>query len=103
MATELLTMNSVPRSDWHDLPPIISETLVTKFVYWNQDLQTGMRYRAEIYTLLKSFSINERLRACDVACQYTSKGIEVCITASKTSYSIWLNLRLIGDFQYSPD
>lgn len=96
MTLSLPLMNSAPQSDWRDLPPIVSEALVSKFVYWNQQLQSGMRYGSNIYTLLDSYPITERLKACDVACKYTAQGIEVCITASNTMYSVWLNLRSLS-------
>ncbi|NJO78693.1 MAG: hypothetical protein HC827_09285 [Cyanobacteria bacterium RM1_2_2] len=86
-------MNSVSNSGWRALPPIVNEVLVHKFTYWNQHLRFGMRYGRELYTLLGSYPIEERLKACDIACEYTSRGIEVCITASKTTYSVWLSLR----------
>lgn len=74
----------------------MSEALVHQFAYWDQHVQTGMWYGTELYTLFKSYSINERLTACDVACEYKAKGTGVCITASKTTYSVWLNLRSLS-------
>ncbi|MDX2229753.1 MAG: hypothetical protein NW220_08950 [Leptolyngbyaceae cyanobacterium bins.349] len=89
-------MSSPPESGWRAFPPIVSEALVHKFTYWNHQIRTGMRYGAELYTLLQSYPIEERLKACDVACEQTANGIEVCITASKTTYSVWLSLRSLG-------
>ena len=89
----LLAMNSTSEFGWRTLPPIISEALVHKFTYWNHQIQAGMRYGIELYALLQSYPITDRLKACDIACEYQSKGADVCITASKATYSVWLNLR----------
>lgn len=90
------TADSVQLSGWHHLPSIIGETIVHKFTYWHQQPQSGMRYGSELYTLLRSYPLDERLKACDIACKYTDRGIDVCITASKTAYSVWLNLRSLS-------
>ena len=85
-----------PEAGWRDLPPIVSEGLIHKFTYWNVSLKHGMRYGNELYMRFQTYPITERLKACDVACECQSQGIEVCITASKTTYTVWLSLRSLN-------
>ncbi|NJL55876.1 hypothetical protein HC928_12300 [bacterium] len=89
-------MNSTSVAGWREFPSVVNEVLIYKFTYWNQSLKTGMRYGNELYTLFQSYSIEDRLKANDVAYEHISKGIQVCITVSKTHYTIWLNLRSLN-------
>ena len=95
MASPSLTLKSTPDSGWRELPPIVNEALVQKFSYWNGKLQVGMRYGVDIYRQLQSYSIDERLKAWDLACEHTAQGAKVCITASKTGYLVWLDMRSV--------
>lgn len=94
--TRLMPTASKPEAGWRELPTIVNESLVHQFRYWEDHVKVGMRYRHELYTLLQSYPIAERLKACDLGCEYQRRGIEVCITASKTTYSIWLNLKSLS-------
>jgi len=85
-----------PEAGWRDLPPIVSEGLIHKFIYWNVSLKHGMRYGADLYMQFQTYPITDRLKACDVACECQSQGIDVCITASKTTYTVWLSLRSLN-------
>lgn len=84
---------SLPNSEWRALPPIVNEALVHRFFYWNEQIQVGMRYGAELYTLLQVYPIEEQLKACEAACEQAVDGSHVCITVSKTAYSLWVPLR----------
>jgi hypothetical protein len=75
------------------LPSVLDETLVHQFNYWNQGIRRGMRYRHELYTLLQSYSLQERLKAYALGFEQAELGEGVCITVSKTSYVVWLGLR----------
>lgn len=75
------------------LPSVISEGLVNQFKYWDQTIQRGMYHNNELYTYIQSYSLAERLKAYAIACEQTERGVRVCITVSKTHYSVWLNLR----------
>lgn len=91
-----MTMQPTSETTWQTLPPIVNEAIVSKFFYWNCRLQQGMQYRNELYTLLESFATHDRLKACDIGCEHQSQGIDVCITVTKTTYSVWLNLRSLS-------
>lgn len=89
-------MNSSCRNDWQDLPPIVSESLIHRFFYWNHQPQTGMRYGVELYTRLKAYPISQRLKAYDVAHCCAMQNLVTCITVSNTEYTVWLNLRSLS-------
>lgn len=88
---------SRPESGWRELPTIVNESLVHQFRYWENHIKVGMRYRDELYILLQSYPIAKRLKACDLGCEYQRRGVDVCITVSKTTYSIWLNLKSLSE------
>lgn len=89
-------MNSGSRSRWQDLPSIVSESLICRFVYWAQQPQVGMHYGSELYTRLKSYPINQRTRAYDVAQNCANQNLNACITVSSTEYTVWLSLRSLS-------
>ncbi|WP_431659460.1 hypothetical protein [Pantanalinema rosaneae] len=78
------------------LPSVISEGLVNQFKYWHQTIQRGMYYNNDLYTYFQSYPLAERLKAYAMACEHTERRIGVCITVSKTHYSVWLNLRSLS-------
>jgi hypothetical protein len=78
------------------LPLVVNEALVHPFKYWNEKIQQGIRYNNELYALFQTYSIDERLRAYEMAYEHAEQGAHVCITVSKTRYSIWLNLRFLS-------
>ncbi|XGV98708.1 MAG: hypothetical protein ACAF41_07160 [Leptolyngbya sp. BL-A-14] len=67
--------------------------MVSLFKYWNDGIKQGMRYGSELYTHAQSYSASERLKAYDAAYGHIAQGSTVCITVSKTHYSLWLCLR----------
>lgn len=75
------------------LPSVVDEMLVRKFKYWNQSLQQGMCYQDSLYTYCQSYSVEDRLKAYTVGCEYTEQGISTCITVSKAGYSVWVKLQ----------
>lgn len=96
MTAQLTLMKAEAETGWRALPPLVNEALVGKFFYWNYQLCQGMRYGNELYTLFQSYPLADRLKACDVGCEHQARGIEVCITVTKTTYSVWLNLRSLS-------
>lgn len=74
-------------------PSVIDEGLVHLFKYWDQGVLQGMRIGGELYTLLKSYPAEERLKAYSDAQEQIEAGESMCITASKSRYSVWLKLR----------
>ncbi|WP_432810812.1 hypothetical protein [Pantanalinema sp. GBBB05] len=55
-----------------------------------------MYYNNELYTYFQTYPLAERLKAYTIACEQTERGVGVCITVSKTHYSVWLNLRSLN-------
>ncbi len=78
------------------LPSVVDEKLVHRFNHWNGRLQQGMYYRQELFTLLKTYPIADRLAAYAASCALTADGTMVCITASKAGYSVWVSLRSLA-------
>jgi hypothetical protein len=101
--TRSLAKQGSPKSGWQNLPPIIDESLVGLFKFWDRGIQAGMLYNGEIYALFQSYPLGEQLKACAIACEYTERGVHVCITASKIAYSIWLSLHSLQPISASPD
>ncbi|MDX2240263.1 MAG: hypothetical protein NW224_06230 [Leptolyngbyaceae cyanobacterium bins.302] len=78
------------------LPSVLDERLVCLFTYWDQEIVQGMRYGNELYTLFRAYSSQERLQAYQAASEQVETGLAVCITVSKKSYCVWLNLRSLS-------
>jgi hypothetical protein len=77
-------------------PLVVSESLVHSFKYWHEGMQQGIRYGNELYSHFWSYPATERLKAYDIAHEHAEQGMDVCITVSKTHYSIWLGLRSLN-------
>lgn len=76
-----------------EIPSVVDESLVRKFKYWHQTIQSGMFYNNELYTHLKTYGLYQRLEAYQSACVYAEKAVATCLTVSSHEYSVWLNLR----------
>lgn len=77
-------------------PLVIDESLVSHFKYWKEGIRQGIRFNNELYSYSQSYSVNERLKAYEMAYQQTEQGVAVCITVSKSHYTIWLSLRSLS-------
>ncbi|MEA5448259.1 hypothetical protein VB780_06755 [Leptolyngbya sp. CCNP1308] len=75
------------------LPLIVVEELISTFKFWNQGIHDGMLHRSDFYIGLQQFPLAERSQAYSQATLESSKGLKVCITVSKTHYTIWVELR----------
>ncbi len=75
------------------LPLIVVETLVSPFKYWNGGIRSGMLYRNEFYGCLHQFAATERQQAYNKALEACKGGGKVCITVSKSHYTVWVDLR----------
>lgn len=75
------------------LPIIAHESTVTCFDYWDGGIKRGMRDLKELYTHVKSFALSDRTEAYDASNELAQKGVAVCLTVSKDSYSLWVSLR----------
>lgn len=75
------------------LPLIVVEELTSPFKFWNQGIHDGMLYRNDFYFGLQQFPLADRLQAYRQATQESNKGFKVCITVSKTHYTIWVEMR----------
>lgn len=78
------------------LPVVVNEELTLSFKYWDQGIKKGLRHNNELYTHFYSFSVRERLKAYEIAYEQAKGGVGVCITVSKTQYSIWVSLRSLS-------
>lgn len=99
MLAQLEPRNALPLTQTvvEMVPPLVlDERLVSLFKYWNQGIHQGMRHNSELYTLFQTFPVDERLRAYAVGYEQTERGTDVCITVSKTTYCVWLNLRSLS-------
>lgn len=75
------------------LPLIVVEELISAFKFWNNGIHEGMHYRNDFYLSLRQFALAERSEAYHRATQESSKGLKVCVTVSKTHYTVWVELR----------
>ena len=75
------------------LPPVIPESVIQTFKYWQDQIKVGMFYQNELYAQVKSYQSTERLKAYDHAYQLSEEGVHVCLTASEKGYCLWQNLR----------
>lgn len=75
------------------LPLIVVEELISTFKFWNQGIHDGMLYRNDFYIGLQQFPLADRSQAYRQATQESNKGFKVCITVSKTHYTIWVEMR----------
>lgn len=72
----------------------ISEDQVSIFKYWNNDgIQEGMNHKGQLYALVRSYPTQEQLDACELGCDLAAKGMDVCLTCSRSRYGIWMNLK----------
>lgn len=78
------------------LPIVIPEEFVSSFKYWHEGIQVGMTYRNELYAKIKVYSLDKRLEAYEYSCQLAgSGGTTLCITVSKSGYTLWQSLRTL--------
>ena len=75
---------------------VVNESLVHPFKYWHEGIQLGIHHNDELYTFFQSYLLKERLKAYAFAHEQTELGLSVCLTVSKTHYSIWCSLRSIS-------
>lgn len=76
------------------LPFIVSEEQISRFFYWQDGPQEGMRYKNELYRLVGHFSAEDRLAAYDKSLELMSQGKALCITTTRgMEYSLWQALR----------
>lgn len=75
------------------LPIVAHESTVTCFDYWDGGIKRGMRDLKDLYTHVKSFALSDRTEAYDASNELAQKGVAVCLTVSKDSYSLWVSLR----------
>lgn len=73
---------------------LINEQFVSPFKYWQEGkVQTGMRFRNDLFKHINAFSHRQRHQAFDLAESLVEAGKEVVITASSLQYIVWANLR----------
>lgn len=72
---------------------LICESLISKFRFWSNGLQTGMRFRSELFRLDQQFHPHQRQQAFDRAWLLTQQGEQVVMTSSSAGYRLWVCLR----------
>ncbi len=75
------------------LPLIVVENLIAPFKFWREGIHEGMLYRNNFYVVLHRFTKAERTQAHDKATEESDRGFKVCITVSKTHYTVWVDMR----------
>ncbi|WOD40185.1 hypothetical protein [Nodosilinea sp. E11] len=75
------------------LPLIVVENLVSPFKFWHEGIHVGMLYRNDFYMILQKFDSVDRTQAHAKATEESNKGFKVCITVSKTHYTVWVEMR----------
>ncbi|MGG6298204.1 hypothetical protein ACQ4M4_27740 [Leptolyngbya sp. AN02str] len=80
------------------LPLVVDESVVHRFSFWNGTVQQGIRYRNKLYIYFEAYALRDRLKAYEIAYEQAEQGIAdelmVCVTVSKTHYTIWLSLKI---------
>ncbi|MDX2096659.1 MAG: hypothetical protein SFW36_02700 [Leptolyngbyaceae cyanobacterium bins.59] len=99
MSIPSLTKEASSNSSFQDLPTLIDESLIRPFKFWDWGIKVGMIYNSDLYMFCESFRLQQRLQAYDAGYQKIQKGQRVCITASKTSYSVWMTLQALLETQ----
>jgi len=80
------------------LPVVLSENVVNWFkFYMDGSIREGMRYKNELYGLVREFPGSHRLKGYQIACELAESGTPVAITASDDRYAIWSSLRAPAD------
>jgi hypothetical protein len=72
---------------------LIYESMISKFKFWSGGLQTGMRFRLELFRLDEQFHSHQRQQAFDRAWLITQRGEKVVMTSSNAGYTLWVCLR----------
>ncbi|HZG37312.1 MAG TPA: hypothetical protein VEZ50_01410 [Nodosilinea sp.] len=75
------------------LPLIVVEDLISAFKFWNEGIHEGMLYRNDFYVVLQQFALAERSQAYSHATEASNEGLKVCVTVSKTHYTVWVEMR----------
>ncbi|HEY9302512.1 MAG TPA: hypothetical protein VIQ31_40335 [Phormidium sp.] len=78
-------------------PLVISEKMVSTFKFWSDgQIQEGMNCRNEIFGCLKTATLQGRQQIYDLGWTLSQKGMQVVITVSDYKYTLWSNLRCLG-------
>ncbi|MGB3139096.1 MAG: hypothetical protein WBG38_10840 [Nodosilinea sp.] len=75
------------------LPLLVVEDLVSAFKFWNKGIHEGIFYRNDFYVSRYRAALSDRLKAYHCATQESVKGFKVCVTVSKTHYTVWVDMR----------
>jgi hypothetical protein len=74
-------------------PQVINQQSGQIFKFWRNGVYTGMRYGHELYACYRTYPIEGRLKAYDLACGLFDEGIQTCVTCSSFHYIVWITLR----------
>ncbi|MDX2212339.1 MAG: hypothetical protein SFY66_03525 [Oculatellaceae cyanobacterium bins.114] len=81
-----------------DLPLLWSERLIGSqlfpFKFWfNGQVRDGLRCQNNLFHLHHTFSLSQRDKAYELACELQCKGIKAAITCSGKEYRLWTDLQ----------
>lgn len=75
---------------------LINEQFVSQFKYWREgQVQTGMRFRNDLFECVSEFNRHQRNQAFDLAWQLSQTGKQAVVTTSSKQYTVWISLRAI--------
>lgn len=73
---------------------LISGNLVSQFKFWwDGQIQTGMRFRNELFCYVSKFDSQQRHKVFELAWTLACEGAQVVITAEPSQYTVWVSLR----------
>ena len=76
------------------LPGVVPEQSVRPFnFYGDGDVKQGMSYQLQLFQLVQVFNAQQRSQAYMLGCDLADRGDRSMITASKSNYKVWVELR----------
>ncbi|MBD2098468.1 hypothetical protein H6F90_25690 [Trichocoleus sp. FACHB-591] len=85
------------------LPLVLSHELVHPFKFWHRnEICEGMYSGAELYRLCTTHQAEDRQKAFCLALSLSEHGAQVCITAMRNEYKVWVGLRNLPTAALTP-
>jgi hypothetical protein len=74
---------------------LINEEFISQFKFWlDGQVQQGMTFRDDLFGYVAEFKNSQRHEAFDLTWKLSQEnGQQVVVTATRSHYRIWLNLR----------
>ncbi|MBW4491197.1 MAG: hypothetical protein KME12_25855 [Trichocoleus desertorum ATA4-8-CV12] len=78
------------------LPLVLSHELVHPFKFWHHnEICEGMYAGTELYRLCTTHQAEDRQKAFCLALGLSEHGAQICITAMRNEYKVWVSLRTL--------